>query len=370
MGSQSPVTRPFLCGLACIAVIACTAAATASARTGWRPSCEGRPATQLARSTYIVAKPHAVLVARGTRDHKIVVKRGDHTRHVICGGPGNDEIQGGAGDDILIGGAGNDFIKSGPGKNLVVGDNYNLHGDAIGSTGRDKLIGGSGRDVIVGDNLGSGGASGGKHDHIEGKNGSDTLIGDDAVTGCGTAVGGGEDILSGAHGNDFLVGDSFSLCGTAIGGGADVLNSGHGSVLMIGDSASLKGTANGGGNDALHGATGGDHGQRCKGCKSRLYGDSYALTSEGRYAGAGNDLLTAGLGHHTYLDGMGSNPGKGGRGDTLCAGNRVGHTVAAQCDRYLHVQDVLKHPELTPPRSTLRRYGNRWPLRGTSPRPR
>ena len=135
MGSQSPASRPFLCGLACLAVIACVAAAAASARTGWRPSCAGRPATQLARSTYIVAKPHAVLVARGSRDHKIVVRRGDHTRHVICGGPGNDEIEGGAGDDILVGGPGNDSIKSGPGKNLVVGDNFNPHGGAVGSAG-------------------------------------------------------------------------------------------------------------------------------------------------------------------------------------------------------------------------------------------
>ena len=120
------------------------------------------PPRSPARSTYIVAKPHAVLVARGTRYDKIVVRRGDHTRHVICGGPGNDEIQGGAGDDIPDRRTpGNDFIKSGPGKNLVVGaTNYNPAGAAIAPGGRDKLIGGSGRDVIVGDNLASGGREG------------------------------------------------------------------------------------------------------------------------------------------------------------------------------------------------------------------
>ena len=81
--------EPFRCGLACaLAVVACGTGAAASARAAGAPSCAGRPATQCARSTYIVAKPHAVLVTGDTPPDPLILRRGARTRHVICGGPG------------------------------------------------------------------------------------------------------------------------------------------------------------------------------------------------------------------------------------------------------------------------------------------
>src|SRR6185295_14018798 len=141
-----------------------------------------------------------------------------------------------------------------------------------------------GNEVIIGDNLASGDATGGKPDRLGGNVGSETIVGDSAVTGSGTASG-----------------------------GADELNHALDSVIMIGDSATLTGTASGGGHDDLHGSTGGDFHQPCNGCDNRLYGDSYALTTDGSDSGAGNDLLTSGLGDQTYLDGQGSDPDGGGR---------------------------------------------------------
>ena len=84
--------------------------------------------------------------------------------------------------------------------------------------------------------------------------------------------------MSGAHGNDFLVGDSFSLCGTAMGaGGDDVLNSGHGSVLMIGVLGGSQGHVE---RWRQRRPARGDRRRSPRalqlGCKSRLYGDSYA----------------------------------------------------------------------------------------------
>jgi len=147
------------------------------------------------------------------------------------------------------------------------------------------------------------------------------------------------------------------------------LNHALDSVLMIGDSATLTGTASGGGNDELHGSTGGDFHQQCDGCDNRLYGDSYALTNDGSDWGIGNDLLTAGLGDQTYLDGQGSDPDAGGRGRTLCAGNTDGKNVAVACAVYKQIQQVRKVPEPPPPLSQLTRYGARWPFSSTSPRP-
>ena len=66
------------------------------------------------------------------------------------------------------------------------------------------------------------------------------------------------------------------------------------------------------------------------------------------YAGAGNDLLTAGLGSSHLPRRHGA--AVPARADAAThfprSGNRVGRTVAADGgDRYLHVQDVLKRPE-------------------------
>ncbi len=171
------------------------------------------------------------------------------------------------------------------------------------------------------------------------------------------------------QGDDLVIGDSFSPRGGTNGGGDDVLNHALDSVLMIGDSATLAGTASGGGNDDLHGATGGDYHEKCRGCDNRLYGDSYALTSDGTDWGNGNDLLTAGLGDNTYLDGQGSHPAAGGRGKTLCTGNTDGHNVAAACAVYRHIQQVRRVPEPPPPMWQLKRYGAWWPIRIGSPRP-
>lgn len=335
----------------------------------WRPTCAGAPATQVGHRSHIVAKPHAVVVALGKRDHTIKVAQGDHSNHRICGGPGEDTIDVRDGSDILIGGPGNDLIKGHSGNDLIVGDTYNPSGDTIGDAGRDKLYGGRGNEVMIGDNLASGNATGGKPDGLYGNTGAETIVGDSAVTGSGTASGGADDWVAAMQGEDFVIGDSFSRQGTATGGGNDVLNHALKSTLMIGDSATLTGTASGGGNDALHGASGGDFHQRCRRCDNRLYGDSYALTTEGTDWGAGNDLLTGGLADNTYLDGQGSTPGAGGRGKTLCAGNTDGHNVAVDCEVYIDIQHVLEDPERPPSLTQLKRYGAWWPFRDSSPRP-
>jgi Ca2+-binding RTX toxin-like protein len=295
--------------------------------------------------------------------------RGDHSNHIICGGRGDDTIDAGPGRDTLIGRPGNDLIKGHSGNDLIVGDKYNPNGNAIGDTGRDELYGGRGNEVIIGDNLASGDATRGKPDGLHGNTGAETIVGDSAVTGSGTANGGAHDWVAAMRGDDLVIGDSFSRGGTAIGGGDDVLNHALRSTLMIGDSATLTGDASGGGNDALHSASGGDFHQRCRNCDSRLYGDSYALTTMGTDRGRGNDLLTGGLGDNTYLDGQGSDPAAGGRGKTLCAGNPDGHNVAVDCAVYKHIQRVLEVPQPPPARSELRRYGAWWPFRSTSPRP-
>jgi hypothetical protein len=330
------------------------------------PTCAGARATQVSHRARIVAKPRAVVLALGARDHTITVGQGDKTNHIICGGPGNDTIEGGKGDDILVGGPGNDAIYGRHGNDLILGDNYNPGGDALGHTGRDKPYGGAGNDVIIGDNLGLGNVSGAKPDQPGGNNGSDTIIGDDAATGGGMARGGADDWVAAMQGDDLVIGDSFSPYGTAIGGGDDELNHALGSGLMIGDSATLTGTATGSGNDALHGMTGGDLHQECGGCHNRLYGDSYALAAGGSYQGTGNDLLTAGLADNTYLDGEGSNPDGSGRGKDLCAGKAGGNTVAVRCALYRQVWKVLKSQEPAP---QLTSYGARWPGRSSSPRP-
>ncbi len=148
--------------------------ATASAARS-RPTCAGVRATQVSPKSRIVAKPHAVVVARGKRGHTIKVARGDHTRHIICGASGKDQIEGGVGDDILVGGPGNDRVFSRRGADLIVGDRYSRAGDAIGDAGRDTLYGGRGNEVIVGDNLAGGDATGGKPDRLGGNVGSETI---------------------------------------------------------------------------------------------------------------------------------------------------------------------------------------------------
>jgi hypothetical protein len=110
--------------------------------------------------------------------------------------------------------------------------------------------------------------------------------------------------------------------------------------------------------------TGGDNHRRCDTCDQHLYGDSFALTNKGTHAGTGNDLLTAGLSGKSYLDGMGSDPGGGGRGKTLCAGNQFGDNSAINCAVYKDIQHILKHEQPPPP---LKQFGADWPARSTSP---
>ena len=279
------------------------------------PTCAGVRATQVG-SSRIVAKPRAVLVARGKRNNTVKVKQGDRTRHIICAGAGNDEVEGGVGDDILVSGPGSDQAFSRRGADLLVGDGYSRTGDALGHTGRDKLYGGRGNEVIVGDNLAGGDATGAKPDRLGGSVSAETIVGDSRVTGSGTASGGADDWVAAMQGDDLVIGDSFSPRGIVNEGGDDILNHALDSVLMIGDSATFAGTASGG-NDSLHGATGGDYYEKCRGCDNRLYGDSYALTSDGVDFGNGNDLLTAGLGDNTYMDGQGSDPARWTREDAL-----------------------------------------------------
>ena len=353
--------------LAGAVILAAIALDSASSQARSRPKCAGRPATQVSHKSHIVAKPHAAVVALGKRDHKITVFKNDRTNHIICGGPGNDEIDGGRGDDVLVGGSGKDTIKGGPGQNLIVGDNYNRHGNAIGHVGRDRLIGGRGREVIIGDNLASRGARGATPDRIESKAGNDTIVGDSAVTGCGKARGGGADKIGAAQGDDLTIGDSYSRCGNAIGGGNNTINDGPGADLDVGNAATVTGKAKGGGNNTIHGADGGDTNAKCapRACDDRLYGDSYAFSQRGTYHGTGNSLLAGDQGDN-YLDGMGSKPGGGGRGKTLCAGNRTGHNTAIHCAVYKDIQKVLKRPEPPPP---LTKYGAPWPGRQSSPQP-
>ena len=138
--------------LAGLGLLLAPAGASAASAT-----CFGKKATQVGSnySRKLVAKPHAVVDARGGND-RIIVARGDQTKHVICGGSGNDTIKDRNGNDVLIGGPGDDAIYGKHGADVIIGDNANPNGDESEATGSDYLVGGTNRDFMVGDNYASG----------------------------------------------------------------------------------------------------------------------------------------------------------------------------------------------------------------------
>ena len=325
------------------------APAGASAATA---SCFGKKATQVGsnNSGKLVVKPHAVVATRGGND-KIVVARGDQTKHVICGGPGNDTIMDRNGNDVLVGGPGDDAIYGKHGADVIIGDNANPNGDESGPTGNDYLVGGTNRDFMVGDNYASGNASGGNPDRrLVGNDGNDTLVGDSVSTG-GDATGSAGDHLEGASGDDVVVGDAYAPVGTADGGGDDEVNGGPGTDLQVGDSYTKTGFATGSGSDELHGADGGDAGARCNGdhCDDAFYGDNYAAScglrwvSCGETSGGGVDLLTTDQGNDFLNGGPRDDPALRGKGDK-CAGGS-GRDTATRCEYvYADVEHVLPYP--------------------------
>jgi hypothetical protein len=104
-----------------------------SAAPGVAPkrACFGKQATKVGtkHGNRIVAKADAVVWAGGGNDTIRVVPP-DHTTHVICGGPGDDEVRGGSERDVLVGGPGNDRIEGAPGNDRIVGDKANPNGDS------------------------------------------------------------------------------------------------------------------------------------------------------------------------------------------------------------------------------------------------
>jgi hypothetical protein len=246
-----------------------------------RPQCFGKSATQVGtdHADTIVAKPGAVVVARGGND-TIKVATGDHSGHVICGGAGDDYVKAIGGDDTVVGGPGNDELHSGNGDDLAVGDNANPRGNESGATGRDFVGGANGRDFIVGDNYATGDARGGSSEkNLTAGAGRDVVIGDSASVGGGDATGGaGDTHLAGASDDDLVVGDSYTVSGVASGGGDDHVDGGPGQDLQVGDNYTKTGTASGGGRDAVQGADGGDAAATChpaNSCADVFYGDNY-----------------------------------------------------------------------------------------------
>lgn len=326
-------------GTGALAAVIAVAALAASPAAASGATCFGKAATQVGSNggTTMVAKPHAVLVARGGND-VIRVARGDKTKHFICGGDGNDAIRGGNGSDVLIGEADDDTIYGKHGDDVMIGDNANPLGDEDGPTANDYMVGGFGGDHMVGDNYASGEVTGAAQDErLVGNNGGDTLIGDSESTG-GDATGGAPDHLEGASGEDRVVGDSAAPVGTAQGGGDDEVNGGPGKDLQVGDSYTVSGMAVGGGDDALHGADGGDADATCGAgeCDDNFYGDDYAASCGAQWvscadtSGGGVDLLTTDQGDDFLNGGSPNDPELRGSGDK-CAGGS-GLDRATRCE--------------------------------------
>jgi RTX calcium-binding nonapeptide repeat (4 copies) len=339
-------------GVLAILIAGVMIALTPTAAPASPPTCFGKRATQVGsdHSGKLLVKPHAVVATRGGND-RIIVRRGDQTKHFICAGPGDDTIMDRNANDILVGGPGDDAIYGKHGADVIIGDSANPNGDESEGTGNDYLVGGTNSDFIVGDNYASGNASGGNPDRrLVGNDGNDTLIGGSASIG-GDATGTGADHLEGASGDDLVIGDSYAPAGTATGGGDDEVNGGPGIDLQVGDSYTETGMAIGGGNDKLHGADGGDAGARCRTgkCDDAFYGDDYAAScgkrfvSCGETSGGGRDLLTSDQGNDFLNGGSPDDPELRGNGDK-CAGGG-GRDTATRCEYvYGDVESVLGDP--------------------------
>jgi hypothetical protein len=308
-----------------------------SAAPGVAPkrACFGKQATKVGtkHGNRIVAKADAVVWAGGGNDTIRVVPP-DHTTHVICGGPGDDEVRGGSERDVLV------------------GDKANPNGDSSKGTASDYLVGGLGADFVVGDNYASGSASGAKPDRrLLGNASHDTLIGDSAATASGKASGGAKDLLEGADGADLVVGDSYSRRGVARGGGNDEVNGGPGTDLQVGDSYTDNGRASGGGHDRLH-SPDGAAGTRCTphACADAFYGDSYAASCGLRWvvcrhtSGGGFDLLTTGPGNDFLNGGPPNNPEARRKRRDRCAGGS-GFDIGTRCE---YVDRDVEQPDVEP----------------------
>lgn len=335
-----------------VLMVAVSLAFTAMGTARSRPRCFGELATQVGtnHADTIVAKPHAVVVARGGND-KITVGTGDSTKHIICGGPGDDQMKGGTGDDMLIGGPGDDVIQGGNGADLVVGDNAGPGGDVSGKTGKDDLNGSGGGDFMVGDNYTvTGNASSASPDDLQASSGNDIVIGDSASLK-GNATGGANDRMGGASGDDVVIGDSYAPRGTAQGGGDDDVNGGPGKDLQVGDSYTKTGTASGGGQDKVHASDGGDANATCAPhtCDDVLYGDNFAASCGLKWvscsatSGGGVDLLNGDQGDDFMNGGPPDDPSLRGKGDK-CAGG-TGDDTSTRCEYdYPDVEHVIPYP--------------------------
>ena len=204
---------PLLALIAPLAV-ASTADAAAAAAT-----CEGRPATIIARAGQPTNGTSGDDVIVGTSGADVIDGRGGDD--IICGRDGRDRITGGLGDDTINGGKGGDVLWGESGADVLLG------GDgpdrAYGGDGADEIRGGSHGDKLIGGD-GSDTINGGPgRDELKGAGADDQLQGGDGAD----YVSGGEggDVIGGGAGNDSLYGGSGSdRCNG--GGGSDF---GHGS---------------------------------------------------------------------------------------------------------------------------------------------
>jgi Ca2+-binding RTX toxin-like protein len=247
----------------------------------------------------------------------------------------NNSLYGGARDDLLEGGAGNDFVHGRGGADTMIGgtgnDSYDVDhaGDAVtelagegtdtvnstlaaytlgadvenlrftgagdfagtGNALNNVLVGGGGNDVLSG-------AAG--NDNLQGRGGSDTLEGGD---GNDSLLGeAGDDTLAGGAGNDVLNG----------GAGADSMAGGTGNDSYTVDDAAdvvteLAGEGSDTVNTTLAAYTLGDNVENLRFTGSGGFAGAGNALSNTIIGGAGNDLLTGGLGRDTFV----FNPGFG-----------------------------------------------------------
>lgn len=236
-----------------------------------RPTCGGKVADIVrgAGNDRLVNPIGPQVIVLGGGDDVLITRTGSKGPDVVCGGPGDDEINSGSGADKVFGNDGNDSITGEKGGDLIYGGPGN--DEVFSGRGVDRVYGGSGEDLIYTD-AGKDWIDGGSgDDRIFGQDGREKATrggdGDDFIdTGAGgeTVYGGpGADYIRGRDGSDFIYGGPGPdrIYGDQVddhlygGDGKDVLIGGHGIDRMSGDDDDdlLRGGTNG---DSYYGGSG------------------------------------------------------------------------------------------------------------------
>ncbi|MBD2437132.1 calcium-binding protein, partial [Nostoc sp. FACHB-110] len=229
--------------------------------------------------------------------------RGGIGSDYLSGGTGNDSVNGDAGNDILWGGLGNDTLNGGDGDDIINGHYeyyvYNFDGqDYLGSflvrdddPGNDTINGGTGNDIIY--------AGNGRED-IDGGAGSDTLYLNTTAytTNLTILFTNAANPGTVSNGTQFRGIENISV---TTGIGSDTINL---SAFTTGTSVN-----SGAGNDIITGGVGDDN----------LNGEAGNDTING---GAGNDYLSGGAGNDSLNGGTGDDRLYGDQGvDTINGGD-------------------------------------------------